>query len=94
MPWNEEVLSCVQTNDQPWVTYDSYIALWLYVNTLLFPRGTLTPLSHPLSSMNPRYSLVKNSLENAGYWGMIFGRFKNILAGYEFSLESKPDSGE
>ena len=57
MPWNQEVLNCVQTNDVGWVTYDSYIALWLYVYTLVFPTrggGAIT-----LHLFPPRTSLVK-----------------------------------
>ena len=55
MPWNQEVLNCVQTNDVGWVTYDSYIALWLYVYTIMSPtRGDYTPPLFPL-----RTSLVK-----------------------------------
>ncbi|XP_046856446.1 mitochondrial Rho GTPase 1-A-like [Xenia sp. Carnegie-2017] len=34
MPWNEEVLSCIQTNENGWITYDSYIALWVLTTYL------------------------------------------------------------
>ena len=91
MPWNEEVLSCVQTNDQGWVTYDSYIALWLYVNTLLFPRGTLSiSPSQFIELQNCPYLLIVK-VDNAEYWGIIFGRFKILFGGYEFSSELNPD---
>ncbi|CAB4014230.1 mitochondrial Rho GTPase 1-A-like, partial [Paramuricea clavata] len=45
MPWDKEVLSCIQTNDKGWITFDSYIALWV-LTTYLDSNRVFTWLSY------------------------------------------------
>ena len=64
MPWDKEVLSCIQTNDKGWITFDSYIALWVYVCTLYIYTSYTHVKTHKLLQVCKQVELNYKSVSN------------------------------